>query len=349
MKHILAQLVAGRTLTRPQATEAFELIMTGQATGPQIGAFLAFLQTRQPTVEEITGFASVMRAKATQVHVPQGITAIDTCGTGGDHSDTFNISTAAAIIAAGVGVSRNVAVAKHGNRSVTSASGSSQVLEVLGVKIRVSPDTLSRCLREAGLAFCFAPAHHPAMKHAAPVRQELGFRTIFNLIGPLTNPAGARRQVIGVYSAAITEHVAQSLLALGSEHALVVHGNIDQTSGGLDEISTMGRTTISHLRDGKVTTYSIGPEDIGVPAGKLADLKVANPEESAEKIKRLLKSEPGAARDIACLNAGAALLAADLAPSLAAGVKLAHESIDSGNALRSLKTLVEITQADTTP
>jgi anthranilate phosphoribosyltransferase len=349
MKHILAKLAQGRNLSAHEASESFDLIMTGQATPAQIGAFLAFLQTRPPVIEELSGFLSAMRAKAVHVPVPDGLTVIDTCGTGGDLSGTFNISTAAALIAAGAGKPRNVAVTKHGNRSLTSTSGSSQVLETLGVKLRLSESTHLRCMREAGIAFFFAPLHHPAMKHAAPIRQELGFRTVFNLIGPLTNPANAKRQVFGIFDPALTEPVAKSIAAQGTIHAMVVHGHIDETNSGLDEISTMGPTRVSRVHNGRIDTYTITPQELGFRPAPLAAIKVSTPEESASIIRALLSGQSGPARDIACLNAGAALLVADLVADLPAGIAMAQESIDSGQALDALKALIQITQEDLTP
>ncbi len=349
MKHILAHLAQGKSLSAHAAAESFDIIMSGQATPAQIGAFLAFLQTRHLTIDELSGFLSAMRAKAVHVSVPDGLTVIDTCGTGGDLSGTFNISTAAALIAAGAGKPKNVAVTKHGNRSLTSTSGSSQVLETLGVKLRVSEATHIRCMLEAGIAFFFAPLHHPAMKHAAPIRQELGFRTVFNLIGPLTNPANAKRQVFGIYDPALTEPVARSIAAQGTIHAMVVHGHIDETNSGLDEISTMGSTRVSRVHNGQVETYTLTPQELGFSPSPLAAIKVETPEQSAAIIRALLSGQKGPARDIACLNAGAALLVADLASDLPSGIALAQEAIDSGKASNALKSLIQITQSDTTP
>ena len=243
---LLSQLAEGRPLGADQAYEAFETVMAGRATEAQIGSLLTALRVREggPTVEELVGAARAMRRHATKVTVPTGTPVVDTCGTGGDHSGTFNISTAAALIAAGAGAT----IAKHGNRSVTSSSGSSQVLEALGVRLGVDDSVQQACLTEARICFCFAPAHHPAMKHAAPVRKQLGFRTIFNLIGPLTNPAGATRQVMGVYDPDLTEPIGRVLNELGAEHAMIVHGD------GLDEITTTGPTRITELRDGQLTT-----------------------------------------------------------------------------------------------
>ncbi|MFA9479380.1 anthranilate phosphoribosyltransferase [Phycisphaerales bacterium AB-hyl4] len=353
MKHLLAHLVTGNTLSTEQAVEAFELIMTGQATPAQTGALLAMIEHRGATIDEIVGAATVMRDKVKCVTVPAGLRVIDTCGTGGDHAGTFNISTAAALVAAGAGKPQGIAVAKHGNRSVTSNSGSSQVLDTLGVKLQVTPDTLSRCLEEAGLCFCFAPSHHPAMKHAAPIRAELGFRTLFNVLGPLTNPAGATRQVIGVFATQMTKPIANVLARLGADHAMVVHGQIPDDDGkhvdGLDELSTCGPSQISEVRDGKVKTYEIDPDDLGLSYSHPKALKVDSPERSAAVIRELLEGEVGPPRDIVMLNAAAALVVAELAEDLPEGLELARESIDSGAAKQALDRLVEITTADPTP
>lgn len=346
MKQILFQLVQGQSLSTEQTIDAFEQIMTGQATPAQIAALLALMQQRGPTVEEITGAATVMRDKAVKVNVPAGLTVIDTCGTGGDHAETFNISTAAAIIAAAVGRSRSVAVAKHGNRSVTSKSGSSTVLETLGVKLTVSGETLTRCLGEAGICFCFAPAHHPAMKYAAPVRQELGFRTMFNILGPLTNPAQARRQVMGVFDAKLTEPIANVLLRLGAEHAMVVHGEFQPGSSGLDELTTTGISQLSEVRNGKVQTRHFSAASLGLPRAEPISLRAESPQQSAAVLKQLFAGEQGAPRDIVCLNAAAALVVADLAADLTQGIALAQQAIDSGEASRVLEKLITLTQAD---
>lgn len=345
---ILATLASGRTLTREQARQAFEQIMTGGATPAQVGGLLSMLATRPLAVDELVGAAEVMRDKVTRVQVPAGLSVIDTCGTGGTHSKTFNISTSAAIVAAGVGRERGVVVAKHGNRSVTSRSGSAQVLEALGVKLKVQSATLTRCLEEAGICFCFAQAHHPAMKYAMPIRLELGFRTIFNVLGPLTNPAGATRQVMGVYDPALTEPIARVLGELSGQRAMVVYGT---TAAGtpLGELVTSGTTRISELRDGAVTTSDLDAATLGLPAADLRDIEVDNPMQSAERVGSVIAGDRGPARDIVCLNAAAALVVADLAKNLAQGVEQAAAAIDSGAAGRALARLVEITQADPTP
>ncbi|MEE9213157.1 MAG: anthranilate phosphoribosyltransferase [Phycisphaeraceae bacterium] len=353
MKHLLAQLAGGQPLSTEQAVEAFELIMTGRSTPAQTAALLGLVQLRGPTVDEIAGAATVMRRKARPVKVPPGLTAIDIVGTGGDYAQTFNISTAAALVAAAAARSHGVAVAKHGNRSVTSKSGSSQVLEALGVKIHVKDDTLTRCLDQAGLCFCFAPAHHPAMKYAAPVRAELGFRTIFNILGPLTNPAGARRQVIGVFSAELTETIATVLSRLGCDHAMVVHGTLPGVDtaggGGLDELSTCGPNQVSHVRGDIVRSEQLDPAALDLPYAHPGSLRVDSPDASAAIIRSILDGQRGPPRDIVCLNAAAALVVADLVKDLAGGLEMAGDVIDSGAAKDVLTKLVTLTQADPTP
>ncbi len=353
MKSILAQLATGQTLTVDQAHHAFDLIMTGQSTPAQTAALLSMIQLRGPSVDEITGAAQVMREKASRVTVPDGLTVIDLVGTGGDHARTFNISTAASFVAAAAARKHGVAVAKHGNKAVTSNSGSSQVLQTLGVKLMVQPDTLTRCLEEAGICFCFAPAHHPAMKHAAPVRADLGFRTIFNILGPLTNPAGATRQVIGVFMPSLTMMLANVLKKLGCEHAMVVHGqlpgNTGESAGALDELSTCGPSQISHLKNNQLKTYEVDPATLGLPLSHPESLHAEGPDQSAEIIRQLLDGAHGPPRDIVCLNAAAALVVADIADDLVDGIELAAEAIDSGQARQAMENLVRITQADPTP
>ncbi|MBI1375598.1 MAG: anthranilate phosphoribosyltransferase [Phycisphaera sp.] len=339
IKPLLKHVASGQALTAEQATAAFEIVMTGGATEAQIAALLTALAVRPggPSVDEITGAARVMRAHATKVDAPAGVTVIDTCGTGGDASGTFNISTTAALIAAGAGAH----VAKHGNRSVTSKSGSSQVLEALGVNLQADGSTLTRCLAEARICFCFAPAHHPAMKHAVPVRQQLGFRTIFNVLGPLTNPAGATRQVMGVFDPALTEPIAHVLANLGAAHAMVVHGTSEL--GGIDEISTAGPTRITTVRDGGVSTSVLEPGDVGLAKSDLSALHVDGVEQSAAMVRAVLDGDLGPARAIAALNAAAALVVAGLADDLTAGLVTAEQAIDTGAARTALDKLVEIT------
>ena len=351
MQELLRQLVASEPLTEHQAVEAFETVMTGQASPAQIAALLAMIEQRGATVDEIVGAATVMRRHVTPVDVPAGLTVIDTCGTGGDHAGTFNISTAAALVAAG-GARRlgaDVAVAKHGNRSVTSSSGSSQVLEALGVTLGVDPACSTRCLAEARVCFCFAPAHHPAMKHAAPVRAELGIRTIFNIVGPLTNPAGARRQVVGVWASDMTEPIARVLARLGAERAMVVHGQIPDSDGhhvdALDELSTAGPTRITEVAGKDISTTELTPDAVGLPYSHPSALRVASVDASAALIRDVLAGKPGPARDIVLLNAAAALRVASLVEDLEQAVALAAEAIDAGDAAAALDTLVKITRA----
>ena len=352
MKDILAQLVAGQTLSEVQAHDAFAAIMDGESSAAQTAGVLALMQTRGPTEDELVGAARVMRERVARVDVPQGMVPIDTCGTGGDHAGTFNISTAAALVAAAAArsVDSPVVVAKHGNRSVTSRSGSSQVLEALGVKLQVTPETLTRCLSEAAICFCFAPAHHPAMKHAAPVRQDLGFRTIFNLLGPLTNPAGANRQVIGVYEPRLTRLLAGVLRRLGSDAAMIVHGQIPDEDGehidGLDELSTCGPSRVSRLRDGQIHDAEFDPMSLGLPFSHPSALRVDSPEASADKIREVIQGKPGPSRDITCLNAAAALVVGGVVDDLRSGMDLAGDAIDSHAAKKTLYRLIRLTQGD---
>jgi len=337
MNQLLAKLVARQTLSVEETVDAFEQIMSGQAEPVQVGALLTAIAMRGATVDEITGAATVMREKVTPVTVPDGLDVIDTCGTGGDHGGTFNISTAAALVAAAVCRPRGVAVAKHGNRSVTSRSGSSTVLETLGVNIEVAPPKLTQCLDEVGLCFCYARSHHPAMKHAAPIRAALGFRTLFNILGPLTNPAGAKRQVMGVFDPALTGPIARVLQKLGGEHVMVVHGS------GLDEITTLGPTHVSHLQGGQIHTYELTAADVGVATNDITPLKVSSPQQSADVISSVLGGSDGPPRDIVLLNAAAALVVADLADDIREGMRLAAEAIDSGDAKAVLQKLINVT------
>jgi len=329
----IARLVEGHDLSRQEAEAAMEEIMSGRATDAQIAGFIVALRMKGETVEEIAGCAQVMRRKATRVAAPTP-DVLDTCGTGGDESHTFNISTAAALVAAGAGC----CVAKHGNRSVSSASGSADVLAELGVNIGVGVEVVERCLREVGIGFLFAPGLHQAMKYAIGPRRQMGVRTIFNILGPLTNPAGATRQLLGVYDAALVETVASVLASLGSVRCLVVHGD-----DGLDELTTTTTTRVCELDGGRLRTYSVSPEEVGLPRARLDDLRVSSPRESAEVIRRVLAGERGPCRDIVVLNAGAALVAGGKADDLAEGVRLACEAIDSGEAARRLERLVAIT------
>lgn len=332
-KPFLTKVTGGEPLTAEEAADAFGIMMSGEATPVQMAAFLAALKVRGETVAEITGAVRAMRAKATPVKAPAG--AMDTCGTGGDAKGTHNISTCAAFIVAGAGVP----VAKHGNRSVSSKSGSADVLAALGVKMDVSPDVVAKAIGGAGVGFMFAPAHHSAMKHVGPVRAEMGVRTIFNILGPLANPAGAKRQVIGVYSKDWLRPLAEVAGALGAERVWVVHG-----SDGLDEITTTGPTEVAEFSGGKVTTFEIRPEDAGIAAARPQDLVGGTAEDNAAAIRKVLDGEAGPLRDIAVLNAGAALVVAGKADTLKDGVKLARQAIDSGKAKAALEKLVAITQ-----
>jgi len=334
LKPTLAKLAAGERLSADEAEKAFDIIMSGAATEAQIGAFLMALRVRGETVDEITGAVRAMRAKALAVKAPAG--AIDVVGTGGDGSGTYNISTAAAIVVAACGVP----VAKHGNKALSSKSGAADVLQALGVKIDLAPQQIARCIREAGIGFMFAPAHHPATKNVAPTRVELGTRTIFNLLGPLSNPAGVKRQMIGVFSRQWIEPMAQVLKNLGSECVWVAHG-----SDGLDEITTSGPTHVAALENGKVRTFEINPEDVGIDRAKPEALRGGDAEANATALMAVLKGSKGAFRDVAVLNAAAALVVAGRAKDLKAGVALAKKSLDSGEAEGRLDRLIAVSNA----
>jgi len=308
-----------------------QTIMTGQATPAQIGGFLVGLRMKGETVEEITAATEVMRALATHVPVTDKTHLVDTCGTGGDAAHTFNISTTSAIVAAAAGAK----VAKHGNRSVSSKSGSADVLEAAGVNLDVTPEQVARCIEQAGVGFMFAPRHHGAMKHAIGPRREMGVRTIFNILGPLTNPAGAPNQVLGVFSLTLLEPLAQVLQRLGSRHVLVVHAE-----DGMDEISIGAVTHVAELKDGTVRTYSIWPEQFGMQRADIKTLAVTSPQESLNVMRAVLDNTPGPALDIVLLNAGAAIYVAGLAPSLDEGVKQARVVIENGSARARLAALI---------
>jgi len=344
MKDLLARLVQGHTLSVEQAVHGFELVMSGEAEPAQTGALLALIAQRGPTADEIVGAATVMRQKAVPVQVPEGLTVVDTCGAGGTGSSFFNISTTAALVTAAAGRPHGLAVAKHGNRSVTSKSGSSNVLEQLGVNLMATPGQQTRCLDEAGMCFCFAPAHHPAMKHAGPVRAALGFATLFNLIGPLTNPAGARRQLIGVPSPAAADLLAQALLRLDAQRVLLVHSVLPNGSP-LGELTTFGPAQAVEVHQGQTKTYPIDPSALGLPVAAPESVTVADPAGSAKVVQSVLDNQPGPARDIVVLNAAAALLAGDAAASLDAGIAMADQAIGRGDARKVLDQLVAITHA----
>jgi anthranilate phosphoribosyltransferase len=329
---LLATILAGRSLDRQSTRWAFGQIMDGAWPESQIAGLLVALAGKGASHEEIAGAAEAMRGRATPIDTG-GAEVVDTCGTGGSGISTFNISTAAALVAAGAGVK----VAKHGNRTHSRASGSADVLAALGVNVEASPAAASRCLAEAGVCFCFAVRCHPAMKHAAPVRKALGVRTIFNLLGPLTNPAGAKRQLMGVFDGAYTEILAQVLGALGSVRAMVVHAE-----DGLDEISTTSPTKVSEFRGGAVATSTLRPEDFGLTRGRIDDLLVSSAGESAEVVRAVLAGTRGPARDIVLLNAAAALAVADHAATIAAGLDAAAKSVDTGAAKAALEKLIRI-------
>jgi anthranilate phosphoribosyltransferase len=331
LRQAIAKVASGESLSQNEAYEAFELVMSGTATSAQIGALLMALRVRGETVDEIAGAARALRAHALPVRAPEG--AIDTCGTGGDAKGTFNISTCAAFVVAGAGVP----VAKHGNRSISSRSGSADVLAVLGVNIEASPEAISRSIAECGLGFMFAPAHHPAMRHVAQVRAELGTRTIFNLLGPLANPAGTKFQIVGVFAKEWVEPIANVLGLLGVERAWVVHG-----SDGLDELTTAGISDVTAIDAGRISTFRISPRNAGLPDARPEDLIGGTAVENAAHIRAVLQGMEGPFRNIVLLNAGAALLVAGKAASLRDGIALSAEAIDSGKAAAVLDALVKL-------
>jgi anthranilate phosphoribosyltransferase len=323
----------GRSLSEEEAAAVMEEIMSGEATPAQLAAFLVALRLKGETVEEIAGMARVMRAKALRVPF-EGASLLDTCGTGGDRMGTFNVSTAAAFVAAGAGA----IVAKHGNRAMTSHCGSADVLEALGAKIDLPPEGVAHCLREVGVGFMFAPAFHPAMRFAAGPRREIGVRSVFNILGPLTNPAGASAQVLGVAEAAIGEKMIEVLGRLGCRHALVVHGE-----DGLDEMSLGGPTLVYELKGGDIRSYRVTPEEVGLRPASGQAVKGGSPEQNATAMRAVFGREQGPLRDIVLLNSAAALVAADKAATLAEGVPLAARAIDSGAAGEKLDRFIEVT------
>jgi anthranilate phosphoribosyltransferase len=333
-KALIGKVATGATLSRDEAAKAFDLMMSGAATPSQMGGLLMALRVRGETIDEITGAVATMRAKMLRVDAPPD--AIDVVGTGGDASGTYNISTCAAVIVAGAGVP----VAKHGNRALSSKSGAADVLMALGVKIELTAEQVSRCIKEAGIGFMFAPAHHPAMKNVAASRVELGTRTIFNLLGPLSNPAGVKRQMVGVFSKQWIQPLAEALKNLGSESAWVVHG-----SDGLDEITVCGRTSVAALEKGEVRVFEIAPEDVGLARAKPEDLRGGDAAANAEALLGVLKGAKGAHRDVSVINAGAALVVAGKAANLKDAVALAQQSIDSGAARTRLERLIAVSNA----
>ncbi len=336
VQQAIAKLIERQNLTRAEAAALMEATISGQATPAQTAGWLVALRMKGETAEEIAGCAETMRRHAVAVHPQRKAELIDTCGTGADRVKTFNVSTAAAFVAAAGGVP----VAKHGNRAVTSKCGSADVLEALGCRLDLPPEKVAQAIDNIGIGFLFARAHHPAMKYAAPVRQELGVRTVFNILGPLTNPAGAPRQLLGVFDASLTRLIAEVLRELGTERAMVVHGD-----PGLDELSTLGETIIVHVQDGQIREERIAPEQFGLRRASPEEVSAPDsPQSCAEMIRRLFSGEKGAARDLLLLNAGAALVVGGAAQTIADGIQLAGEIIDSGKAMQVLESYIQFTQ-----
>jgi len=330
-KALINQIAAGKTLSRQDARDAFNYMISGEATGAQIGAFLMGLRLRGETIDEITGAAEAMRARAHFISAPDN--AVDTCGTGGDGAHTYNISTAAAIVLAASGVS----VAKHGNRAISSKSGSADVLETIGINIDADMKIVERCLAEIGIGFMMATRHHSAMRHVGPSRTSLGTRTIFNLLGPLSNPAGAKYQVIGVFDKKWTAPLAQVLGKLGSERVWVVHG-----ADGLDELSLSGPSYVSEYKDGKVTSFEVTPEDAGLERAPLSEIRGGEAADNAKALKQLLQGKKNAYRDITLLNCAAALLVAGKVKNLREGAETAAKAIDTGAAADKLQQWIKM-------
>ncbi len=345
LKEAILKVVSRQDLTEAEMTRAMEAIMNGEATEAQIGAFITALRMKGETVAEITAAAEVMRAKATRIPISDGLidldrdeinvdweTVVDTCGTGGDATSTFNVSTTTAFVVAGAGLK----VAKHGNRAVSSRCGSADVIEALGINLALTPDQVAWCILEVGIGFLFAPQLHGAMRYAIGPRREIGIRTIFNVLGPLTNPANANVQVLGVYDARLTEPLAEVLGNLGGKSAFVVYGE-----GSFDEISIVGPTRVSQLKDGAVTTYDIAPEDFGLKRARLQDIKGGDVFDNARIVRKVLAGEGGPREDMVALNAAAAFIAAGLAPDFPRGIELARETMRSGAALAKLEALID--------
>jgi anthranilate phosphoribosyltransferase len=334
IKTAINQVMDRTDLNQKQMAKVMEQVMTGQATDAQIGGFLVALRMKGETVDEVAGAAQVMRELSIKVTVDDPH-LVDTCGTGGDGSGIFNVSTASAFIVAAAGAK----VAKHGNRSVTSRSGSADLLEAAGVNLELTPEQVARCIEQVGVGFMFAVKHHGAMKYAIGPRKELAARTIFNVLGPLTNPAGAKHQVLGVFNRAWVRPLAEVLQRLGSEHVLVVHA-----ADGLDEISIATPTYVAELHNGQISEYTICPEDFGMPRGDLGDLVVENAQQSLALIQRALRNEAGSASDILALNAGAAIYAADICSELSLGVAMAQDLMSSGQAEEKFREFIQFTQ-----
>ena len=333
IREAIDAVVSGRSLTMEEAAGVTREIMEGEATPSQLGAFLTALRLKGESIQEIAGMASVMREKALRVKVDGPL--VDSVGTGGDGKNTFNISTAAAFVAAGAGLK----VAKHGNRAASGTCGAADVLEALGVNIELSPEGVEQCIREAGIGFMFAPAFHPAMRHAAPVRREIGIRTVFNILGPLTNPAGAQSLLLGVASPELGETMAQVLILLGVHHALVVHGD-----GGLDEISPSGDTAVWEVVDQKVKRWTVRVEETGLSRSTIEEIRGGSKEDNAATMRRIFQGEPGPVRDVVLLNSAGVLVAGDLVETMSQGVQRAAQVVDSGTALAKLDVLVEVSQ-----
>ena len=334
IREAIEVVVAGRSLTMEQAAAVMRQIMQGEATPAQLGSFLTGLRLKGESTGEIAGMATVMREFSLKVRVDG--TVVDSVGTGGDGSNTFNISTAAALVAAGAGVR----IAKHGNRAASGSCGAADVLEALGVRIELPPEGVERCINEGGIGFMFAQAFHPSMRHAGPVRREIGIRTVFNILGPLTNPAAAQRQLIGVAYPELGEKVADVMRLLGSERSLVVHG-----AGGLDEIALDGDTYVWELRDGQVESWTFRPDDTGLPRWSVDDLRGGDPQANAAAMRRLLAGEGGPIRDAVLLNTAGVLLAAGSAATIPEGIQQAAQAIDTGSARQRLEALVELSNA----
>ena len=334
IKEAIDTLVSGQSLSMDEAARVMEEIMTGEATPAQFGAFVTALRLKGETVDEIAGLARVMRARAARVTMSQP--TVDTCGTGGDAFGTFNISTTAAFVVAGAGLN----VAKHGNRAMTSQCGSADVLEALGVKIDLGPEGVRHCLEKVGIGFMFAPVFHPAMKYAVGPRREIGIRTVFNILGPLTNPAGAQSQVLGVSDRNLAPRMAEVLQRLGCRHVLVTHGE-----DGLDEISISDQSTIWELKGDSLSSYTITPEELGINRARIEDIKGGTASENAGMLRDVLMGKEGPRRDVVLLNAAAGLVAGDLSERLSEGVDLARKTIDSGRALQKLEELIQVSQS----
>jgi len=334
IKGALNRIADGKDLTGTEMRQVMDIIMSGEATASQIGAFLMGMRVKGETVGEIAAAVSIMRNKMVPVEAPAD--AIDIVGTGGDGAGTLNISTGASIVVAAAGVP----VAKHGNRALSSKSGSAEALQKLGISLELTPEQISKCIREAGIGFMFAPNHHPAMRHVGPTRAEMGVRTMFNLLGPQSNPAGVKRYVLGVFDNEWVEPVAAALLANQAQSAWVVHGD-----SGLDELSTTGPSFVSQIKNGNLTSFEVTPEDAGLPRARLEDIVGGDPEYNAGELRKLLDGAKGPYRDIVLLNAAAAFIVADKAETLPEGVALGGEAIDSGKAKATLDKLVAVSGA----